>query len=141
GVGRGGADGLTMDPRRSSTRARPLRRPHGRCARPRGGRQHDDRGRAGPRGAEPRRGSARGAVPDAVITVAVLAESTRTRARLEALVAARRGWRLIAAPAPDARLEADVLVLEPGARAVEAALRPLARHARLPAILVLGGAA
>ena len=76
-----------------------------------------------------------------MITVAVLAESTRTRARLEALVAARPGWRLIAAPAPDARLEADVLVLDPGARAVEAALRPLARHARLPAILVLGGAA
>ena len=80
-------------------------------------------------------------MPGAVITVAVLAESTRTRARLEALVAARPGWRLIAAPAAEARLEADVLVLDPGARAVEAALRPLARHARLPAILVLGGAA
>lgn len=76
-----------------------------------------------------------------MITVAVLAESTRTRARLEALVAARPGWRLIAPPSADAPLEADVLVLDPGARAVEAALRPLARHARLPAILVLGGAA
>lgn len=76
-----------------------------------------------------------------MITVAVLAESTRTRARLEALVAARPGWRLLAPPAADAPPEADVLVLDPGARAVEAALRPLARHAHLPAILVLGGAA
>ena len=76
-----------------------------------------------------------------MITVAVLAESTRTRARLGALAAARPGWRLIAPPSADAPLEADVLVLDPGARTVEAALRPLARHARLPAILVLGGAA
>ena len=76
-----------------------------------------------------------------MITVALLAESPRTRARLEALIAARPGWRLIAPPPADAPLDADVLVLDPGARAVEAALRPLARHARLPGILVLGGAA
>ena len=76
-----------------------------------------------------------------MITVAVLAESTRTRARLDALVAARPGWRLIVSPSAGAPLEADVLVVDPGARAVETALRPLTRQARFPPILVLGGAA
>jgi len=80
-------------------------------------------------------------VPNPVIAIAVLAESTRARARLEALIAARPGWRLLSARAADAPLDADVLVLDPGTRTVDAALRPLARQARLPAVLVLGGAA
>ena len=80
-------------------------------------------------------------MPRAVIAIAVLAESTRTRARLSSLIAARPSWRLLATPAADAPLDADVLVLDLGGRAIETALRPLGGQTRLPAVLVLGGVA
>jgi two-component system, NarL family, response regulator YdfI len=77
-----------------------------------------------------------------VIVVAVLTASTMMRARLEALIGARPGWRRApVSSAPDAPLDADVILLDAGTRSIEAALRPLARLARLPPILVLGGAA
>jgi two-component system, NarL family, response regulator YdfI len=83
-----------------------------------------------------------------VIAVAVLASSPKTRARLEALVAARSGWRLAAPPSPaaaqtgdpvGAAVSADVLLIEPGTRPVEAFLRALSGAARLPPIMLLGG--
>jgi DNA-binding NarL/FixJ family response regulator len=83
-----------------------------------------------------------------VIAVAVFASSAMTRARLEALVAARPGWRLAAPPSPTAdqvgdpvggTLPADVLLIDPGPRPVEAYLRALSGAARLPPIMLLGG--
>jgi DNA-binding NarL/FixJ family response regulator len=83
-----------------------------------------------------------------VIAVAVFASSSMTRARLEALVAARPGWRLAAPPSPTAdqvgdpvggTLPADLLLIDPGPRPVEAYLRALSGAARLPPIMLLGG--
>jgi two-component system, NarL family, response regulator YdfI len=83
-----------------------------------------------------------------MIEVAVFASSPMARARLEALVAARSGLRL--APPPSALspgevdsmgtgVQADVLLMDPGARPAEAVLRALPRVARLPPIVLLGG--
>jgi two-component system, NarL family, response regulator YdfI len=81
-----------------------------------------------------------------VIGVAVFASSPMARARLEALVA-RSGWRLAAPPFPmtagegdstAADVRADVLLMDPGARPVEALLRALPRGGRLPPIVLLG---
>ena len=83
-----------------------------------------------------------------MIAVAVLASNLMTRARLEALVAARSGWRLAASPSPAAdqtgdpvgvAVSADVLLMDPGTRPVEAFLRALPGAARLPPIMLLGG--
>ncbi len=80
--------------------------------------------------------------------VAVLASSPTTRARLEALVAARSGLRLAAPPSPGADpggdpmgavLSADVLLIDPGSRPIEGYLRALSRAAGLPPIMLLGG--
>jgi len=83
-----------------------------------------------------------------VIAVAVLASSPMTQARLEALVAARSGWRLAGPPSPAAdqtgdpagsAISADVLLIDPGTRPVEAFLRALSGTARRPPIMLLGG--
>ena len=83
-----------------------------------------------------------------MIAVAVLASSPMTQARLEALVSARSGWRLAAAPSPAAdrtgdaagsALSADVLVIDPGTRPLEAFLRARSGTPRLPPIMLLGG--
>jgi NarL family two-component system response regulator YdfI len=80
-----------------------------------------------------------------VISVAVLASNPMARARLEALVAARPGLRLVAVAGrshdagghtPLAGVEADVLVIDPGARRVEAVLKTLP-PTRLPPVVVL----
>lgn len=84
-----------------------------------------------------------------MIAVAVLASSPMTRARLEALVAARSGWRLAAPPSPTAEVgdpvaaagAADVLLIDPGTRPAEAYLRALSRAVRLPPIMLLGDGA
>ena len=81
-----------------------------------------------------------------MIGVAVLASSPTARARLEALVAAQPGLRLTSPPRPaatsgdfaaDAVLGADVLLVDPGARPVETALRACRRSARLPPVMLL----
>ena len=83
-----------------------------------------------------------------MIAVAVLASSPLTQARLEALVAARSGWRLAVPPSPAAdqtgdpagsAVSADVLLVDPGTRPVEAFLRTLPGTVRLPPIMLLGG--
>lgn len=84
-----------------------------------------------------------------MIAVAVLASTSTTRARLEALVAARPGLRLAGLPSPTAdqagdpvgaAVSADVVLIDPGTRPVEAYLRALSRTAGLPPIMLLGGA-
>jgi len=81
-----------------------------------------------------------------VIGVAVLASSPMARAQLEALVAARPGLRLASAPRPvpasgdhatGVGVEADVLLIDPGARPAEAVLRALPRAPRLPPVVLL----
>lgn len=79
-----------------------------------------------------------------MINVAVLASSPMARARLEALVSARPGLRLVASSGPaghaaSAGVEADVLLLDPGARRVEAVLNALPPGQRLPSVVLLGG--
>lgn len=83
-----------------------------------------------------------------MIGVAVIAASPMAGARLEALVAACPGLRLARAPFPTptgagdeprARAEPDVLLLEPGPRAVEAVFRMRSRAVHVPAVVVLGG--
>jgi NarL family two-component system response regulator YdfI len=87
-------------------------------------------------------------VRSTVTVVAVLASSPMTRARLEALIAARSGLRLAApsSAAADqggdlvgAALSADVLLIDPGSRPIEVYLRALSGAARLPPIMLLGG--
>src|SRR5262245_48337847 len=82
------------------------------------------------------------------IGVAVVASPSAARARLEALVAARPGLRLVAsrsaAAAPphegrDAEAEASVLLLDPGPRRAEAALGELSGRSRRPAVILLAG--
>ncbi len=81
-----------------------------------------------------------------MIGVAVLASSPTARARLEALVAAQPGLRLASPPRPaatsgdhatDAVLEADVLLIDPGARPAETVLRALPQAPRLPPVVLL----
>jgi NarL family two-component system response regulator YdfI len=81
-----------------------------------------------------------------VISVAVLASNPMARARLEALVAARPGLRLVASASRSldagghtalASVEADVLLIEPGARRVEAVLKTLPPAPRLPPVVLL----
>jgi two-component system, NarL family, response regulator YdfI len=79
-----------------------------------------------------------------VISVAVLASTPMTRARLEALVAARPGLRLTKTPvsgshATGAGTEADVLLVDPGTRRLEAVLRTLPPVPRLPPVVLLTG--
>lgn len=83
-----------------------------------------------------------------MISVAVLASSPMTRARLEALVAARPGLRLTSLPRrpPDAGghttgagVEADVLLVDPGPRRIEAVLKALPPVPRLPPVVLLAG--
>jgi DNA-binding NarL/FixJ family response regulator len=83
-----------------------------------------------------------------MINVAILASNPMTRARLESLVTARPGLKLVASPgrAPDpegrttiAGVEADVLLVDPGARRIEAVLKALAPGPRLPPVVLLGG--
>lgn len=83
-----------------------------------------------------------------MIAVAVLASTSTARARLEALVVARPGLRLADPPSPTAdqagdpvgaAVSADVVLIDPGTRPVEAYLRALSRTARLPPIMLLGG--
>ena len=81
-----------------------------------------------------------------MIDVAVYASSPMGRARLEALVTARSGLRLAPSPSvfsPDEGdsmgSQADVLLMDPGVRSAEAILRALARVARLPPIVLVGG--
>src|SRR5258705_8921351 len=142
------SSGVPLGSGRAPGRPRDLGGSHGRCGRAGGRGQRGDRGQAGPGRAEP---SGRGlcdAVRLTVIAVAVFASSAMTRARLEALVAARPGWRLAAPPSPRAdqvgdpvggTLPADVLLVDPGPRPVEAYLRALSGAARLPPIMLLGG--
>ena len=81
-----------------------------------------------------------------MIDVAVLASSPTARARLEALVGAQPGLQLVSPPRPaassgdhatDAVLEADVLLIDPGARPAETVLRALPRAPRLPPVVLL----
>ena len=81
-----------------------------------------------------------------MIEVAVYASSPMARARLEALVTARAG--LCLAPPPSVLspaegdsigTQADVLLMDPGVRSVEAVLRALPTAARLPPIVLVGG--
>jgi DNA-binding NarL/FixJ family response regulator len=83
-----------------------------------------------------------------VIRVAVAASSPLTQARLEALVVALRGLRLVSPPPPvaaardyamDAVVEADVLLIDPGARPAETVLRGLSQAPRLPPVVLLAG--
>jgi DNA-binding NarL/FixJ family response regulator len=80
------------------------------------------------------------------ISVAVLAASPMGLARLEALVAARPGLRLASPPRLTAAAgdhltgvgpEADVLLIDAGARPPEAALRALPQAPRLPPVVLL----
>lgn len=73
-----------------------------------------------------------------MIAVSVLAASPMARARLEALISRRPGFRLV--DAESGRLDAgDVLVVEPGSRPLERVVRTLPRGAHAPAVLLLGG--
>lgn len=81
-----------------------------------------------------------------MIGVAVLASSPTARARLEALVGAQPGLKLVSPPrlaatsgdhATDAVLEADVLLIDAGARPAETVLRPLPQAPRLPPVVLL----
>ncbi len=83
-----------------------------------------------------------------MISIAVLASSPMAQARLEALVAARPGWRLSSAPRAAAHMagdptvgdvDTDVLLVDPGARRGEAVLRTFSRAPRLPPIVLLAG--
>ena len=83
-----------------------------------------------------------------MIDVAVFASSSMARARLEALVAARSELRLARVPfalSPSeddsmaTGVQADVLLMDPGARPAETVLRALPRVARLPLVVLLGG--
>src|SRR5262245_15861602 len=67
-----------------------------------------------------------------MINVAVLASSLMTRARLESLVAARPGLQIAAVG-----VEADVLLVDPGGRRLEAVLATLPPAARMPPVVVL----
>jgi DNA-binding NarL/FixJ family response regulator len=82
-----------------------------------------------------------------VIGVAVISASPMAGARLEALVAASPGLRLARAPfptptvagdGPRARAEPDVLLLDPGPRAVEAVFRMRSRAGHVSPVVVLG---
>jgi DNA-binding NarL/FixJ family response regulator len=73
-----------------------------------------------------------------VIAVSVLAPSPMARARLEALIARGPGLRLVDS-AERGRLEADLLVIDPGSRPSERAVRALPRGSRAPSIVLLGG--
>src|SRR5262245_8408120 len=68
-----------------------------------------------------------------MINVAVLASNPMTRARLESLIAARPGLRITVVG-----VEADVLLVDPGARRLEAVLETLPPGPRLPPIVLLG---
>ena len=81
-----------------------------------------------------------------MIAVAILASSAMARALLEALVSAQPALRLVSAPlalaaprdqAMGAIVEADVLLIEPGARPAEAVLRGLPQVPRLPPVVLL----
>lgn len=83
-----------------------------------------------------------------MISIAVLASSPMAQARLEALVAAHSGWRLSSRPRPAAHMandrtagdvDADVLLVDPGARRAETVLRTFSRAPRLPPIVLLAG--
>lgn len=83
-----------------------------------------------------------------MIGVAVLASSPMARARLEAIVAARPGLRLASPPSPMAGTgdhaianfaDADVLLMDPGARPAETVLRALPQAPRLPPVVLLAG--
>jgi DNA-binding NarL/FixJ family response regulator len=80
-----------------------------------------------------------------VIAVAVLASSPMERARLEALVAARAGLRLASCPrhvavagdhAAGVRVEADVLLIDPGTQPTEVVLRVLPQTPQLPRVVL-----
>lgn len=83
-----------------------------------------------------------------MIGVAILASSPMARARLEALVAARPGLRLASRPSPMAGIgdlamatfaDADVLLMDPGARPAETVLPALSQAPRLPPVVLLAG--
>jgi two-component system, NarL family, response regulator YdfI len=83
-----------------------------------------------------------------VIRVAVVASSPMTQARLEALVVALPGLRLVSPPsllavtrgyAMDAVIEADVVLVDPGSRPAETVLRGLSQAPRLPPVVLLAG--
>lgn len=83
-----------------------------------------------------------------MISVGVLASSPMMRARLEALVESRPGLRLVASPpvaagpprrAADVGVGPDVLLLESGAGAAEAALASLAGDPPAPPVVLLAG--
>jgi DNA-binding NarL/FixJ family response regulator len=65
------------------------------------------------------------------------------RARLEALLAARPGLRLVSNPrgSPGVQNEADVIVVDPGGRRADEVLDALAPEPRRPPIVLLAGAA
>ncbi len=89
---------VPLDSGRPATRARQLRRSHGRRRGAGDRRQHHDCGRAGPGRAEPRCPGFRDAIHRVVIRVAVVASSPMAQARLEALVVALPGLRLVSLP-------------------------------------------
>lgn len=82
-----------------------------------------------------------------MIAVAVLADSAARRARLDALLAGHPRIRLVTAGPishadPQApRVDAEVIVLDPGTRPLEAALRELGGGARLPPVMALAAGA
>jgi DNA-binding NarL/FixJ family response regulator len=78
-----------------------------------------------------------------VIRVAVLAASPMARARLEALLVARPGLRVVSSPRgnPGAPSEADVIVIDPGGSGADGMLEALAPEPRRPPIVLLAGAA
>jgi DNA-binding NarL/FixJ family response regulator len=73
-----------------------------------------------------------------VIAVAVLAPTPMARARLEALISRRPGLRLISAPGRASLEGADVLVVDPGDRPIEAVMRVVRGAARVPPIVLVG---
>jgi DNA-binding NarL/FixJ family response regulator len=71
-----------------------------------------------------------------VIRVAVVASSPMTQARLEALVVALPGLRLVS---PPSAVDADVVLMDPGTRPAETVLRGLSQAPRLPPVVLLAG--
>jgi DNA-binding NarL/FixJ family response regulator len=72
-----------------------------------------------------------------VIAVAIIAPSPVARAQLEAMLSRRPGLRVVGGLGTGFQ-EADVVLVDPGSRPIEALLRGLARGARLPLVTLLG---